>query len=99
MVMALFFTVTQKVHPYLVTPDTREVTRMSDVLPAVFEFVSSHPWVVAMIPAIFVVIQLAVVRPWNARARRLHNDRAAQRFVRDLHIEAHRRATDPERRE
>ncbi|MBO9717959.1 MAG: hypothetical protein J7507_14455 [Pseudoxanthomonas sp.] len=72
---------------------------MPETLLAVIEFVSSHPWIVLVIPAVFIVLQLAVVRPRNARARRRHEDPALQRAVRDLHDAAHRRATDSERRE
>lgn len=71
---------------------------MPETLLAVIEFVSSHPWVVVAIPAVFIVFQLAVVRPRNARARRRYADQAAQRAVRDLHAEVHRRATDSENR-
>jgi hypothetical protein len=63
------------------------------------EFVSSHPWLVVVIPAVFVGFHLAVVRPLNARMRRRHEDQAVQRAVRDLHAKAHRRATDPARRD
>ncbi|MBO9715700.1 MAG: hypothetical protein J7507_02570 [Pseudoxanthomonas sp.] len=72
---------------------------MPETLLAVIEFVSSHPWLVVVIPAVFVGLQLAVVRPRNARARRRYADQAAQRAVRDLHAEAHRRAMDSEGRE
>jgi hypothetical protein len=72
---------------------------MPETLLALIEFVSSHPWLVVVIPAVFVGFQLAVVRPLNARARRRLEDRAVQRVVRDMHAEAHRRATDSEETE
>ncbi|MBO9718412.1 MAG: hypothetical protein J7507_16850 [Pseudoxanthomonas sp.] len=72
---------------------------MPETLLAVIEFVSSHPWLVVVIPAVFVGLQLAVVRPLNARARRRYEDRAAQRAARDLHAGMHRRARGSESRE
>ena len=72
---------------------------MSETLLALIEFVASHPWLIAVIPAVFVGLHLAVVRPWNARTRRRHEDLVAKRAVRDLYVAAHRQVSDSERSE
>jgi hypothetical protein len=67
---------------------------MQDLLWAALDFVGAHPWVIAIVPALLIWRQLTVWDKRSARARRLQNDRAAQRLARDLHEEAHRRASE-----
>ncbi|WP_425954241.1 hypothetical protein [Xylanimonas sp. McL0601] len=67
---------------------------MQDVLWTALDFIGAHPWVIAIVPVLLIWWQLTVGRKRNAWARRLENDRAAQRLARDLHEEAHRRASE-----
>ena len=62
-------------------------------LAAVLELVSSHPWVLAIVPAAFIVLQLTVVKKRNERYRR-NTDlwRTDKRMVRDAHDDLRRRA-------
>jgi len=72
---------------------------MSEALLAVIELVASRPWIVLAVPAAFVVFQLAVVRPRNARKRRQYADQATRRAARDMHDEIQRRVMDSDRHE
>jgi hypothetical protein len=61
-------------------------------LAAALEFVSSHPWVLAIVPAAFIVLQLTVVKKRNERYRRNRDWwRTQKRIVRDAHDDLRRR--------
>ena len=67
---------------------------MQDALWSVLDFIGAHPWVLAIVPVLLGWRQLTVWDKRDARVRRSQNDRAGQRLVRDLHEEAHRRASE-----
>lgn len=76
--------------------------RVPDALLTVLDVVEAHPWLLAIIPALLIWFQLAVVRKRDARVRRsLDMDRAAKRMVRDAHegldAEARRRSPGDQR--